>query len=243
MDITYRGTHFNGWQTQPNGITIQQEIEKGLQLLLKKETPIIGSSRTDAGVHAIQQVAHFEAEDVNPSQLAYKLNALLAKDIAINEILAVQADANAHFSAISREYHYHLHQTKDPFKGGASYYFTPGLEINEINRACEIIKKWQNFECFSKVHTEVNHFYCNIYEAKWTQMGSNHLFVIKANRFLRGMVRAIVGTLIDVGQERTTLDELQGILESNDRKKAGRAVPAKGLYLQEVNYPNEIYLD
>ncbi|MBC6410879.1 MAG: tRNA pseudouridine(38-40) synthase TruA [Ekhidna sp.] len=243
MDITYRGTHFSGWQTQPNAITIQEEIEKGLQFLLKKKTPITGSGRTDAGVHAIQQVAHFDADSINTSQLAHKLNALLVKDIAINKITTAQTEAHARFSAASRKYHYRLHQTKDPFKEGESYYFTPELNIEEINRACEIIKNWQNFECFSKVHTEVNHFNCDIYEAKWVQVKSNHLFIIKANRFLRGMVRAITGTLIDVGRGKTTLAEFREILESNDRKRAGRAVPAKGLYLQEVNYPDEIYLD
>jgi len=243
MDITYRGTRFSGWQIQPNGITIQEEIEKGLQLLLKKKTSVTGSGRTDAGVHAIQQVAHFDADSVDPSKLAYKLNALLVKDIAINKIRAVRIGANARFSAASRKYHYCLHQTKDPFKEGKSYYFTPSLDTEEINRACEIIKDQQNFECFSKVHTEVNHFNCTIYEAKWLQTGGSHLFVITADRFLRGMVRAITGTLMDIGQGKITLAELQGILESNDREKAGRSVPAEGLYLQEVNYPNEIYSD
>jgi len=242
MDITYKGTHFNGWQIQPNGITLQEEIEKGLHLLLKKKTPLTGSGRTDTGVHAMQQIAHFDAEELDEAQLAYKLNSFLPKDIAINKILSVLEEANARFSAESRTYHYHLHQAKDPFKQGWSYYFSASLDVAEINRACEIIRGWQNFECFSRVHTEVNHFSCEIFEAKWIQKNHNHLFTIKANRFLRGMVRAIVGTLLDVGQHKTSLSDLQEILESNDRKKAGRAVPAEGLYLQEVTYPAEIYL-
>ena len=243
MDITYRGTHFNGWQIQPNGITIQEEIEKSLRLILKKETAVNGSGRTDAGVHAVQQIALFDVKDIYPSRLVNKLNSLLPKDIAINAIIRVQDDASARFSAKSRMYHYRLHQAKDPFKEAISYYFTPSLNVEEINRACQIIRNWQNFECFSRVHTEVNHFNCAIYEAKWMQSKSNHLFVIKADRFLRGMVRTIVGTLLDVGQGRTTLTELQEILESRDRKKAGRAVPAEGLYLQGVNYPEDIYSD
>lgn len=243
MDITYRGTHFNGWQTQPNGVTIQEEIEKGLKLLLKKETPITGSGRTDAGVHAMQQIAHFDSDEIDANQLTYKLNSLLSKDIAINKVMPVKDDANARFSAISRTYHYHLHQAKDPFKVGTSYYFSPALNVTQINKGCEIIRGWQNFECFSRVHTEVNHFNCDVFEARWTHEQGSYLFVIKANRFLRGMVRAIVGTLLDVGQGKTSLDELKEILESNDRKRAGRAVPAEGLYLQEVKYPAEIYLD
>lgn len=242
MDITYRGTQFNGWQTQPNGTTIQEEIEKGLKMLLKKDTPLSGSGRTDTGVHATQQIAHFDADEMDASQLTYKLNSFLPKDIAINSITQVSEEAHARFAAESRKYHYQLHQAKDPFKDGLSYYFTLKLDVAEINRACEIIRNWQNFECFSRVHTEVNHFNCEVFDAKWIQDGSKHLFIIQANRFLRGMVRAVVGTLIDVGMGKTSLTELKEILESRDRKKAGRAVPAEGLYLQEVTYPKKIYL-
>lgn len=243
MDITYRGTNFNGWQTQPNGVTVQEEIEKGLTLLLKKETPITGSGRTDTGVHAIQQIAHFDAHELEEAPLALRLNSLLPKDIVINRIRTVKQDANARFSAESRKYHYHLHQRKDPFKEGISYYFSAALNIEKINQACEIIQNWQNFECFSRVHTEVNHFNCDIYEAIWIENEPAHLFVIKANRFLRGMVRSIVGTLLDVGTGKSTLDDLNRILKSNDRREAGRSVPPEGLYLQEVIYPNTIYLD
>lgn len=241
MDITYRGTHFNGWQTQPNGITVQEEIEKALKVILRKTTPITGSGRTDTGVHASQQIAHFDADEIEESQLMYKLNSFLTKDIAINAISQVLPSAHARFDAVSRVYHYHLHQKKNPFKVGNSYYFTPLLNVRAINQGCEIIKKWQNFECFSRVHTEVNHFNCDISEAEWLHNNDAHLFKIKANRFLRGMVRAVVGTLIDIGMGKITLANLEEILESRDRKKAGRAVIADGLFLQEVNYSNEIY--
>lgn len=242
MDISYRGTRYHGWQIQPNGVTVQEEIEKALSTILQAETPIVGSGRTDAGVHAAQQIAHFDAEGLDKDQLTFKLNSFLKEDISINGIRKVKKDANARFDASLRKYHYHLHQTKNPFKKGLSYYFKPDLDIDEINKACEIIKDWQNFECFSKVHTEVNHFNCEIFSAKWTQQGAEHLFEISANRFLRGMVRAIVGTLLDIGLGKTSLGELQQILESNDRSKAGRAVPAEGLYLQEVTYPEDTYL-
>lgn len=243
MDISYRGTNFNGWQIQPNGVTVQEEIEKALSTILKTDAAILGSGRTDTGVHAIQQVAHFDANEIDMEKLVFKLNSFLNEDISINGIRPVKDDASARFEATSRTYHYHLNQMKDPFKRGISYYFRPNLNIKDINAACEIIKGWQNFECFSKVHTEVNNFNCEIFQAKWVQEGTNHLFEISANRFLRGMVRAVVGTLIDVGLGKTSLEEFGEILASNDRRKAGRAVPAEGLFLQKVVYPKDIYID
>ncbi len=243
MYISYRGTNFNGWQIQPNGVTVQEEIEKALSTILKTETSIVGSGRTDTGVHATQQVAHFDLKKIDAEKLVFKLNSFLNEDISINDIRLVKEDVSARFDATSRTYHYHLNQAKNPFKRGVSYYFRPELNVADINAACEIIKGWQNFECFSKVHTEVNSFNCEIFQAKWVQDGSNHLFEIAANRFLRGMVRAVVGTLIDVGLGKTSLDDFREILESNDRRKAGRAVPAEGLFLQKVVYPKDIYLD
>ena len=243
MDISYKGSSFNGWQIQPNGVTVQEEIEKTLSIILQSEIGIVGSGRTDAGVHATQQIAHFDSDKIEPDQLAFKLNSFLREDIAVNAIRPVKEDVSARFDASSRMYHYHLHRVKNPFKRGLSYLFKPDLAIDKINSACEIIKNWQNFECFSKVHTEVNHFNCEIFEAKWELHGQEHLFIISANRFLRGMVRAVVGTLIDVGTGKTSLEDLKRILESNDRSKAGRAVPADGLYLQKVVYPKDIYLD
>lgn len=243
LDITYRGTNYHGWQIQPNGITVQEDLEKALSTILKTETPILGSGRTDTGVHAQQQIAHFDSDsEFQLEDLVYKLNAFLGPDISVNEIRTVNGEANARFSAISRTYHYHLHHAKDPFLAGVSYYFRPPLDLARINEACQIIEETQNFECFSKVHTEVNNFNCEIFEARWEQKDSRHLFVISANRFLRGMVRAVVGTLLDVGLYKTSLAEFREILDSRDRKKAGRAVPAEGLFLQQVKYPDEIYI-
>ena len=243
MDISYRGTHYHGWQIQPNGITIQAEIEKALSSILKDPHSIVGSGRTDTGVHAAQQIAHFDSEaSFEPEDLAYKLNSFLKEDIAIRSIKPVLEEAHARFSAVSRSYQYKIHQKKDPFSLRQSYYFRPKLDVTKINQACKLLLEWENFECFSKVHTEVNHFRCDISAAKWYKIGPRNLFVISADRFLRGMVRAIVGTLIDVGLGKKTLDEFQEILASNDRAKAGRAVPADGLFLQEVVYPKDIYL-
>lgn len=242
MDISYRGTTFNGWQIQPNGTTVQGEIEKALTILLKTKCAIVGSGRTDTGVHARQQIAHFDTDaSIDTGQLAFKLNSFLPADISINSIRLVPEEANARFSAVSRTYHYHIHTLKDPFKKGISYYFKPELDTDRIKNGCEIIANWQNFECFSKVHTDVNHFDCNIFAIDWTKYPTEHLFEVTANRFLRGMVRAMVGTLIDVGLGKTTIDRLKHILKSNDRSIAGRAVPAEGLFLQQVIYPEDIY--
>jgi len=244
MDISYRGTNFNGWQIQPNGITIQDEIEKALTTLLKSETAVTGSGRTDTGVHATQQIAHFDSEGlVDGLQLAHKLNSFLGPDIAINGIRQVQENAHARFQAEKRMYYYKIHQAKDPFMQGLSYHFAPKMNIAQINKACKILLEWENFECFSKVHTEVNHFNCDIQFAKWSKIGPKNQFVISADRFLRGMVRAIVGTLIEVGLEKINLVDFEQILQSRDRSKAGRAVPPEGLYLQEVLYPADIYID
>lgn len=243
MDISYRGTNYNGWQIQPNGVTVQEAIENALSTILKEKIALMGSGRTDTGVHATQQVAHFDWEkEIDLPDLTYKLNSFLNEDVAINGIAPVIPDSHARFTATARTYHYHLHQAKNPFINGWSYYFNPSLNIDKIDEACEIIRKYENFECFSKVHTEVNHFNCKILEIAWIVNGSNHLFMIKADRFLRGMVRAIVGTLIDVGLGKTSLDDLKSILDSNDRSRAGRAVPAMGLFLEQVTYPLKIYL-
>ncbi len=240
LDISYKGTNFHGWQIQPNGNTVQAELEKALSTILKTETSIVGSGRTDTGVHATQQIAHFDSES-KPDDLVYKLNSFLPKDISVNELKEVNTEAHARFDATKRMYHYHINQSKNPFKQETSYYFTQAIDIELINKGCEIIKGWENFECFSKVHTEVNNFNCEIFKADWQQKGDEHLFIVEANRFLRGMVRAMVGTLLDVGTGKTSLEELKEILKSNDRKKAGRAVPPQGLFLEKIEYPTNIY--
>ncbi len=240
LDISYKGTNFHGWQIQPNGNTIQAELEAALSTILKTETAVVGSGRTDTGVHASQQIAHFECESI-PTELVYKLNSFLPKDISVNDLKEVNVDAHARFDAKKRTYHYHIHQKKNPFFQDTSYYFNQDVDVELISKGCEIIGSWENFECFSKVHTEVNNFNCEIFKADWQQKGDNHLFIIEANRFLRGMVRAIVGTLLDLGTGKTSLMELGEILKSNDRRKAGRAVPPQGLFLKKIEYPTNIY--
>ncbi|MEP1096638.1 MAG: tRNA pseudouridine(38-40) synthase TruA [Cyclobacteriaceae bacterium] len=242
IDISYEGTAYHGWQIQTTGNTVQEEIEKALSTILKEEVAIMGSGRTDTGVHATQQIAHFDTiTELVPNDLVYKLNSFLPKDIAIRSIKAVENNTHARFDAVKRTYHYHIHRHKNPFKRGVSYYFKHDIDRNAILEGCEIIRNWENFECFSKVHTEVNNFNCQIFKIDWLQNEDDDLFVVTANRFLRGMVRAMVGTLLDLGTRKTNIENFKGVLESNDRSRAGRAVPPQGLFLERIEYPANIY--
>lgn len=243
LDITYRGTRFHGWQIQPNGETVQEKVEEALSTILRTATPIVGSGRTDAGVHATQQIAHFDAKlPCSEQDFAHKLNAFLTADISVNHIRKVVPEANARFDAQARTYFYHIHQQKDPFQVGRSYHFNPKLNMDLMQDACEIIKRWQNFESFSKVHTEVNHFDCKVYEAFWEVDNRYLTFKVKANRFLRGMVRTMVGTLLEVGLEKLSIEAFKEVLAKRDRRGAGRSVPPEGLFLTAVDYPSHIYL-
>jgi len=239
IECSYRGTNYCGWQIQENANTVQAEIEKGLTLLLKNTTSIMGSSRTDAGVHAKQQIAHFDVEDeiTNLPNLSYRLNKILPSDIAIKRIYKVEDNYHCRFEAISRKYEYHISTQKNPFQRGLYYEFANKLNIDLMNKACQTLFKHIDFECFSKIKTDVNTFNCTISEAYWQQEEDDLIvFYIKANRFLRGMVRAIVGTLLDVGLGKLSIDDFEQIILSKNRRNAGRAVPAEGLFLMEVNY-------
>ncbi|MEQ8469571.1 MAG: tRNA pseudouridine(38-40) synthase TruA [Marinoscillum sp.] len=244
LDIAYRGTAFHGWQIQPNTVTVQEEINRALSTILQTPTECLGSGRTDTGVHATHQVAHVDAEPTfGIDQLKYKLNALLPYEISINEIRVVKPDAHARFDATNRTYHYHIHKSKDPFKAGTSYLFTSELNLSLIQEAITLIKGWTDFQAFSKVHTDVNNYDCEIFEILWKETNDGHIFSVKANRFLRGMVRAMVGTLLDIGQEKISVNDLEQILKSGIRSNAGRSAPPEGLFLTEVKYPESIYLD
>jgi tRNA pseudouridine38-40 synthase len=206
---------------------------------LKNTTSIMGSSRTDAGVHARQQIAHFDVEDeiTNLPNLSYRLNKILPSDIAIKRIYKVEDNYHCRFEAISRKYEYHISTQKNPFQRGLYYEFANKLNIDLMNKACQTLFKHIDFECFSKIKTDVNTFNCTISEAYWQQEEDDLIvFYIKANRFLRGMVRAIVGTLLDVGLGKLSIDDFEQIILSKNRRNAGRAVPAEGLFLMEVNY-------
>ena len=239
IECSYKGTNYCGWQIQENANTVQAEIEKALSILLKIPISIMGSSRTDTGVHAMQQVAHFETENenLNLENLSYRLNKILPFDISVKRIYPVKEDYHCRFEATSRKYEYHISPHKNPFQKSLYYQFNHDLSIDLMNSACEKLFQYTDFECFSKIKTDVNTFNCTIMEARWERRENEMLvFHIKANRFLRGMVRAIVGTLLEIGLGRLMVEDFEQIILSKDRKKAGRAVPAEGLFLMEVNY-------
>lgn len=239
IECAYRGTNYCGWQVQENANTVQAEIEKALSILLKNTTSIMGSSRTDAGVHAIHQVAHFEVENEiqNAENLVYRMNKILPFDISIKNIFLVKDDYHCRFEATSRKYEYRISKLKNPFQHGLCYEFNQELNIDLMNFACQKLFQHIDFECFSKIKTDVNTFDCTVMEACWQLENDGALvFHIKANRFLRGMVRTIVGTLLEVGSGRLSVEDFEQIILSKNRKKAGRAVPAEGLFLMEVNY-------
>jgi tRNA pseudouridine38-40 synthase len=236
IDLSYDGTEFHGWQIQPNAVTVQQLINDKLKLVLQEKINTMGSGRTDTGVHARKQVLHVDIQKEIPKNLIFRLNKLLPDSIAIINIKPVKDDFHARYHAQSRAYEYLIHQNKNPFLEKYSYNFNKVLEIDLMNSACQILIQHTNFESFSKVHTEVNNFNCVVTQAFWRKEKNHYKFYIKANRFLRNMVRAIVGTLLEVGEGKIDLDQFQQIIISKNRNNAGRSVPAQGLYLTEVNY-------
>ena len=238
LECSYKGTSFHGWQIQENAESVQGYIQQALSLVLRQDIEIMGSSRTDTGVHASQQFAHFDVSLalVNVDKIVYALNGILPKAIAIRRIVAVADSFHSRFDATHRRYVYRIAQEKNPFWQDVSYYYKSKLDIGKMNQAGELMMKYIDFQCFSKVHTDVMTFNCQIEMAYWEQQEAFLLFHIKADRFLRGMVRAIVGTMIEVGMGKIGLAEFEQIIELKSRQKAGAAVPAAGLTLVEVGY-------
>jgi tRNA pseudouridine38-40 synthase len=240
IQLAYQGTHYFGWQIQPNHNTVEAEVERALtQLNSNQKIEITGCGRTDTGVHASDYFAHFDHDkEIDPQHWRFKLNLMLPHDIAIKNIFVVAPTLHARFDAISRTYEYRIHTSKDPFIDNSSWFNNLTLDLEKIQQACELMKVHTDFECFSKVHTAVTNFNCQIHKMEWSQIENGYLFRISANRFLRNMVRAVVGTLIDVGIGKISLSEFQEILSSKNRSKAGTSVPANGLTLVKIDYPD-----
>lgn len=239
IQLAYKGTHYFGWQVQPNQISVQEEIERALtQLNSNQRVEITGCGRTDTGVHASQYYAHFDTtKELDAAQLKYKLNLMLPQDIAILAVFRVHESLHARFSAISRTYEYHLHTAKNPFLSDTSWHYAQVIDMAKIREGCALIEKQTDFECFSKVNTDVANFNCTIQHLSFTQHGNGLILKISANRFLRNMVRAVTGTLLDLGTGKISMTDLQEIVASRDRSKAGVSVPAHGLILTKVDYP------
>jgi len=243
LELSYNGKDYHGWQEQPNAVTVQGVIENALSLLLRYPTKIMGAGRTDAGVHAKQMFAHFDAiQPIDVVQLTNKLNSFLPKNIAIKKIIPVVDEAHARFDAVARSYAYHIHQTKNAFNNDFSWYISKKLDVSLMNKAAKSLLFYDDFQSFSKIHTDVKTFICAIDQVAWQQQDDALIFTITADRFLRNMVRAIVGTLINVGLHKITVADFVDIIEAKDRQKAGFSVPAHGLFLTKIDYPNEIFI-
>ena len=244
VEFSYLGTAYSGWQSQPEGqgTGIQTVFEKALSTLLRAPVALTGAGRTDAGVHAARMFAHFDVEAPLPDaeNLVRKLNSFLPADIAVRRIFPVKDRGHARFDAVRRTYKYFIHTQKDPFHLDTSLYLWQELDVERMNRACDILLEYEDFQCFSKVNTDVKTFICRLDAARWERLPQGRLvFTISADRFLRNMVRAIVGTMIDVGRWKIRPEDLRGIIGSRDRGASGMSVDARGLSLWQVEYPWE----
>ena len=239
ITLSYDGTRYHGWQVQPNGPSVQEKLQWALSTILRQDIQVTGAGRTDAGVHARMMVAHFDVETMvyELQDLTYKLNRLLPQDIAIQKMEPVSDEMHARFSATSRTYHYYIHTVKDPFLRAYSCELHYPLDFQLMNEAAAILMTYEDFGAFCKAHADVKTTLCHITAAQWHQTSpSSWYFEITANRFLRNMVRAVVGTLIDVGRGRLSLDDFRKVVEGKRRTEAGESMPANALFLEEVKY-------
>ncbi|MDR1582555.1 MAG: tRNA pseudouridine(38-40) synthase TruA [Prevotellaceae bacterium] len=236
IDISFKGTDYHGWQIQENAFTVQEELNKALSTILRENIETVGCGRTDTGVHARQFTAHFDC--VNKIEdfdfLKFKLNTILSRNIAVNNIFKTYLGFHSRFDAMKRTYKYFIHTSKNPFKNEYSTFVPYSLNLKLMNDAAALLTGYKDFTSFSKLHTDVVDNYCNVYEAEWEQTGDEYVFTISANRFLRNMVRAIVGTMLDTG--RNKISNFAEIIAAKDRNKAGISVPPQGLFLWENLY-------
>lgn len=248
IQLSYNGTGYHGWQVQPNGVSVQEVLQKALSTLLRQPTEVTGAGRTDAGVHASMMVAHFdwpaahegeggEEAPLDCTQLTYKLNRLLPPDVAVQAVRPVSPEMHARFSATRRTYHYYIHTRKDPFLRGYSWQVNVPLDFALMNEAAQVLLEYSDFTSFSKTGTDVKTNICQLTEARWEQLKPGEWrFTVSANRFLRNMVRAIVGTLVEVGRHRMTISQMRHAIEAKDRQRAGESVPGHALYLTNIEY-------
>ncbi|GLB50582.1 tRNA pseudouridine(38-40) synthase TruA [Neptunitalea lumnitzerae] len=240
LEFSYNGAGYHGWQNQPSAISVQEVLEKALSTMLRREMTIVGAGRTDAGVHAKQMFAHFDVEEPVDDNLVHKLNSFLPKDIAIHALHLVADDAHARFDATSRTYEYWIVNRKNPFLTDYAYLVHKDIDVEKMNKAAELLFSYEDFKCFSKSNTDVKTYICKLMKAHWEWKGDTLVFTIQADRFLRNMVRAVVGTLLEVGLGKSEISNVQAVVESRDRSKAGVSVPGHALYLTKVEYP---YID
>tara|TARA_R110000868_G_scaffold91812_10_gene254524 strand:- start:13913 stop:14656 length:744 start_codon:yes stop_codon:yes gene_type:complete len=240
IELSYNGKAYHGWQNQPKDISVQEVIEHALSIILKETLAIVGAGRTDTGVHALQMFAHFDTETkFNEKDLVFKLNSFLPNDISISQIFKVKSDSHARFDAIGRTYTYRISLKKNAFNFENAYYLSKELDLVKMNDASKLLLQYKDFQCFSKSNTDVKTYNCKISRAAWSIENNELHFIIKADRFLRNMVRAIVGTMINIGIGKIEVSDLHDIIKSKSRSEAGYSVPAHALYLTEVEYPKD----
>lgn len=240
IEVSYKGTAYSGFQVQQNAVTIQSEVEKALNIYFKQTFFLTGASRTDAGVHALQNFFHFDIEKPIefPETKIYNLNSILPKDIVIKRIFPVAENAHCRFDAITREYKYFIYTEKNPFLQDTAYYFPYSLDIHKLNEAASLLLQHKNFTSFSKKNTQVNNFICDIKKSEWIMEKSTLVYNVEANRFLRGMVKGLVGTMLRVGTNKITLDQFNDIIINKDGSKTDFSVPSHALFLIAVTYIN-----
>jgi tRNA pseudouridine38-40 synthase len=242
IEIAYNGKNYFGWQRQPEQISVQQVLEEIISTLLRKEIKLTGAGRTDTGVHAKQLFAHFDGDEIeNFDEFIFRMNSFLPKDISVKNIFKVKEDAHARFDAVEREYEYVISLVKDPFSQDFAFQINNRPDVDLMNEAAKLLLNHKDFQCFSRSRTDVKTYNCAIVKAFWEATDNRLIFTIAADRFLRNMVRAIVGTLLDVGYGKTTLEDFKAILKSKSREEAGASAPAYGLYLTKVVYPESIF--
>ncbi len=244
IELSFKGTAYHGWQVQPNAPSVQQAIEEALSILLKEKVRLTGAGRTDTGVHASYFVAHFTStsELLNlPGETMRKLNHMLSNDIAILSIFPVKENYHSRFNAVSRTYKYYISRRKNPFRQETSYHISADLDTAAMNRAAEELLNYSDFSSFCRTNTNVRTHICKIIHAGWHEEQEMLVFTIKADRFLRNMVRAIVGTMLETGYGKLPVDEFRKIIELKDRRRAGTSAPPQGLFLTEIEYPPEIF--
>jgi len=243
LQCSYKGTNYHGWQIQPNAVSVQEVFENALTKILREKVVVVGAGRTDTGVHASYFMLHYNVQNTIPEDfdLIYKLNSFLPADVAAHQIWQVLEEAHARFSAMSRTYKYFISTKKDPFKIETSYSFLKPLDIQNMNEAAKILFEFDDFTSFSRLHTDVKTNNCKIMQAEWHTENAQLVFTIKADRFLRNMVRAIVGTLLEVGSGKLSMEEFREIIKKKDRGVAGASAPAQGLFLVDIEYPDSVF--
>lgn len=242
IEIAYNGKNYHGWQIQPDAVSVQEVLEGALSTLLREKIKVSGAGRTDTGVHARQLFAHFDTHKIEAeAEFVFRLNSFLPKDIAIRTIRKVKSDAHTRFDAVEREYEYHITLEKDPFLEDFAYHIHQEPDVERMNEVAKMLLNHKDFQCFSRTRTDVKTYHCTIKKVRWQKTHSQLIFTIAADRFLRNMVRAIVGTLLDVGYGKTSDVEFKEILHSKDRSRAGASAPAHGLYLTKVIYPDSVF--